>query len=616
MLRRTVFWATLILENAMNTLLKHASLPVFAKPTAVACAVFALAALMPPLAQTAQAADIASTPLTFDSKKYTLLKVTIDGQPMSVRWYKEVCYVTKPILVAPEQTNFGKTSRIENPQCGYQSMNIYVPERALGNQEAAIYLGVNNGGWFASYVKASVADGASLDSAASNVGAALKAGYVYIDLGTRGRGLVAADGSYPGKAPAAVVDVKAAIRYLRLNDAAMPGSAERIVLNGTSGGGALVSIVGASGNSADFLPELAAIGAAGVMPSGKSTLRDDVFAVNAYCPITDLGHADSAYEWLYTALDTRKKLGDNPNPAGSAELAKAYPAYLKSLGLKTSDGQNLTAKNMLMEIQRQVIKSAQAYLDAAPGNTIAPLGQVMHYSDHGRAGQALNDWLEVDHEHKKIVSVNMERYLAFVAQQQKLKSVPAFDSSGVVRRAPLGMPANLPAGIPQGAFAASMPGGMPPANMSPANMPPVTPLAGESDLFGTATQAYSNFTQYSWQHNTDAKDGVGYDNTHLTWQQYLRQPGVAVARQIELINPLHYIKTQASTAPYWYIRHGTRDWDTSFNVSIQLSRALTADSKVKDVNYRLAWDQPHAGNFDVPEAMQWIAQSLRQAPKH
>jgi acetyl esterase/lipase len=59
-----------------------------------------------------------------------------------------------------------------------------------------------------------------------------------------------------------VVDAKAAVRYLRLNDAAMPGSAERIVVNGTSGGGALVSILGAPGNRAEYTPHLAAIGAA------------------------------------------------------------------------------------------------------------------------------------------------------------------------------------------------------------------------------------------------------------------------------------------------------------------------------------------------------------------
>ncbi|MCU7727890.1 hypothetical protein ODJ79_29585 [Actinoplanes sp. KI2] len=118
-------------------------------------------------------------------------------------------------------------------------MNVFVPPSAVGNQRAPIYFAVNNAGWTASYIRAGITDGASYASSTSNVGAALKAGYVYVDVANRSRGLVGAGGDWPGKAPAAVVDAKAAVRYLRLNDARMPGSAERIVVNGTSGGGAL-----------------------------------------------------------------------------------------------------------------------------------------------------------------------------------------------------------------------------------------------------------------------------------------------------------------------------------------------------------------------------------------
>ena len=46
---------------------------------------------------------------------------------------------------------------------------------------------------------------------------------------------------------------------------------------------------------------------------------------------------------------------------------------------------------------------------------------------------------------------------------------------------------------------------------------------------------------------------------------------------------------------------------------MNLARALKADADVTDLNYRLAWDQPHAGNYDVPEAMAWIAKTLKDA---
>ncbi|WAC71503.1 hypothetical protein OU995_18190 [Roseateles sp. SL47] len=513
--------------------------------------------------------------LTFDASNYTRVGVTIDGTYVPVRWYKNVCYVKQPVLMATTQTGLGgATQVIDNPQCGYQNLNIFVPEASLNDPKTALYLAVNNGGWMASYQRASVTDGATLDSSTSNVGAALKAGYVYVDVATRGRNVVAADATYPGRSPAVVVDAKAAVRYLRLNDARMPGSAERIVVNGTSGGGGLVSILGASGNSPDYLPYLAAIGAAGIDKRGRSTLRDDVLAVVAYCPITDLGHADLAYEWLFTALNSRALAGtSNANPTASAELASRFPAYQRSLGLRNADGQRLTADNMLATIQAEVIRSAETAMRA--GTTLPKLGESFTVSGMGGSKTYVNDWMDVDTTTQRVLSLDMTRYLAFVATQATLKPTPAFDQSG---------------------------------------LSVLTNPAGESNLFGTPTQLYSNFTDYSWNHN-DKTDGVGLDETGLTWTQFLRQPGTRVDEQIRLIDPLAFIGSQADTSPYWYVRHGTRDRDTAFTVSINLSRALAADRKVADVNYRLAWNQPHAGNYDVPEAMAWVATVLKAAER-
>ncbi|QGZ41208.1 hypothetical protein IP92_00124 [Pseudoduganella flava] len=515
--------------------------------------------------------------LTFDPAKYTTINVTIDGAQVPVRWYKEVCYVAKPVAASATQaTLMGTSTTIANTQCGYQSMNIFVPESSSASQDTALYFAVNNGGWFASYIKASVTDGASYDSATSNVAAALKAGYVYIDVATRSRGMTAADGSWAGKAPAPVVDAKAAIRYLRLNDVLMPGSANRIVVNGTSGGGGLSSVIGASGNSADYLPYLAAIGAAGIDANGRSTLRDDVLAINAYCPITDLGNADLAYEWLYTTLGTRAAVGRNPNPTGSAQLAAKFPAYQAGLRLSNGSGAALTAENMLAQIRQEVIHSAEVYM--AGGGTIPNLGENMTFTAGGMGGPAttvtyVNDWLTVDNAARKVVSIDMTKYLKFVATQATLKAAPAFDQTGLT----------------------------------------VTASSGESNLFGTSAQKYSNFTEYGWDNNDVHGDGIGYDDTGITASRYFSLATTPVLNQVRLINPMAYIGTGTDTAPYWYVRHGTRDRDTAFTVSINLTRALQADPKVQEVNYRLAWNQPHAGNYDVPEAMAWIAATLKAA---
>ena len=542
----------------------------------------ALACLHMP-AMSATTTDAEDAALVFSPANFTTLNITVDGVSMAVRWYKEVCYVAKPVLMASTQTSMmGGSSTIANPQCGYQSMNIYVPESVASKQDTPIYLGFNNTGWMASYVATSVKAGASLSSSTSNVGAALAAGYVYVDVGTRGRGITAADGSYAGKAPAAVVDAKAAIRYLRLNDSVMPGSAERIVINGTSGGGGLVSMVGASGNSSDYLSDLATIGAAGIDANGRSTLRDNVLAVIAYCPISDLSHADWAYEWLYTTLGTRATVGSNPVPAVSTALAAKYPAYLRSLHLRNRSGQALTADNMMDAIKTEVIRSAEAYLAASASNSIPALGESFTISSGGSAfgGAAAsqsytNDWISVDTTTRKVVSLDMTRYLAFVATQNTLKSAPAFDQTGLSWET----------------------------------------STGESNLFGTSAQAYSNFTEFSWTNNDLAGDGIGYSDTGLNWVQYLRQAGNPVARQTALTNPLNYLGGRADTAPYWYVRAGTRDRDTAFTVSYNLSRAVAADPRVVSINYQLAWGQPHAGNYDVPEAMQWLSTSLASAAK-
>jgi hypothetical protein len=516
--------------------------------------------------------------LAFDKSQFTQINVTIDGVQVPVRWYKEVCYVANPVAMASVQKGLiGNSSTISNTQCGYQSMNIFVPVSVANSQDNAIYFAVNNAGWWASYITASVTNGASFDSATSNVGAALKAGYVYVDVATRGRGVVAADGTYAGKAPAAVVDAKAAVRYLRLNDALMPGSAERIVVNGTSGGGGLSSVLGASGNSSEYYSYLAAIGAAGIDRQGHSTLRDDVFAVNAYCPISDLGHADIAYEWVYNVLGTRATVGTNPNPEGSKELAAKFPSYEQGLRLRNTDGKQLTAATMLATIKQEVAKSAEIYMKA--GNTLPNLGEAFTFTAAGPGGATAsytNDWLTVDNAAKKVVTINIERYLAFVATQQALKSVPGFDQVGL--------------------------SAYPTSNT-------------ESTLFGTSTQSYSNFTEYTWNHNDVQGDGIGYADTGLTWSQFVSLPSTIVDNQVKLVDPLQFIGTGATTAPYWYIRHGTRDRDTAFTVSINLSRALAADQSVQDVNYHLAWNQPHAGNYDVPEAMKWIAEVLKAGGK-
>ena len=77
---------------------------------------------------------------------------------------------------------------------------------------------------------------------------ALLHGYIVVSPGARGRGLKDKNGKFTGTAPACIVDLKAAVRYLRHNKDIIPGNVEKIISNGTSAGGALSALLGSTGN--------------------------------------------------------------------------------------------------------------------------------------------------------------------------------------------------------------------------------------------------------------------------------------------------------------------------------------------------------------------------------
>lgn len=535
----------------------------------------------------AMAEGVFDKALRLDPAVFATVNVTVDGKPMALRRYDAV-YVGKPVAMAAEQparsmgpggSPSGAGTQELADLLTYQKLSIFVPETA--SEGAAMILNVNNGGWFASELRPDIEEGGAYrsDSDTDKAGAALAAGYVYVDVGSRGRGILAADGSLPGKAPAAVIDAKAAIRFLRLNDATLPGSAERIVITGTSGGGGLSSVVAASGNSADHLPFLAEIGAAGVTQDGKSSLSDDVFAVIAYCPITDLGHADMAYEWLYQGIRTAENTARNSwselAQAASAELAAAYPAYLDGLGLTRADGTPLTAANMKATIADEVRKEVERHV--ASGGTVPARGQDFEITLRQREGErnlALpNDWVTV--ENGTVTAFDIDAYLRFVTSTAALKNVPAFDRT---------------------------------ANTGNVG------TDGENSLFGTASQAYSNFSAFGWNKNEVAGDGSGQDDSGMDWASYTAGAGAALAEQVRLINPMAYLRTEAKAAPYWYIRHGMIDRDTSFAVEIALAEAARMDSDVQSVDFRLPWMTPHSGDYDVREAYAWLAGVLAKSP--
>jgi hypothetical protein len=233
-----------------------------------------------------------------------------------------------------------------------------------------------------------------------NTDLALAAGYVVVTPGVRGRDNKAADGTFYGKAPAAIVDLKAAIRYVRHNAGALPGNANWIVTTGVSAGGALSALVGASGGSRLYDSYLKEIGAA--------EADDAVFASADFCPIMDLDHADMAYEWMYGAVPTRS--GTLVDQQLSQQLKNAFADYQASLKLQGRNGFGLITADSYAAylLQTYLFPSATKYLKALTDET-------------RQEYLAANRWMAWS---EKGATFTFADYVAHVG---RMKGLPAFD---------------------------------------------------------------------------------------------------------------------------------------------------------------------------------------------
>jgi len=341
--------------------------------------------------------------LTFRPEKYTRQTVQVGGETLTVRAYENVVYVEHPL------------------DTSLQKLNIYVPEAYFEGKAVHGYTAAtapiffpNRVGGYAPAQPANLRPGPRDGGKPSAVLVALANGYVVASAGARGRTTQDQAHVYIGKAPAALVDLKAAIRYLKFNDKNMPGDAAKIISNGTSAGGAMSTLLGATGNSNDYASYLETLGAADA--------TDDIFAVSAYCPIINLDHADMAYEWQFAGIHTYKRRGppDANKPAAESELTAGqidvsnelkvlFPAYLNQLKLKNEQGQLLTldanGEGTFKELVKSyVVASAQRAFDR--GVDMSPF-----------------PWITISGG--KVTQLDFAAYLKYLG---RLKTPPAFDA--------------------------------------------------------------------------------------------------------------------------------------------------------------------------------------------
>lgn len=182
----------------------------------------------------------------------------------------------------------------------------------------------------------------------SNVSSYIESGFIYVFAGMRGRSNgYDSEGNleYSGGAPWGVTDLKAAVRYYRLNSSDLPGSTDSIFTFGHSGGGAQSSLMGTTGDSELYYEYLTSIGAAMYDEDGNY-ISDAIAGAMCWCPITSLDYANEAYEWnmgQYSTTGTRSD--DTWTSALSDDLAEAFANYINELGLKDEDGNELTLED-------------------------------------------------------------------------------------------------------------------------------------------------------------------------------------------------------------------------------------------------------------------------------
>lgn len=194
-------------------------------------------------------------------------------------------------------------------------------------------------------------------------------GFVCVNPGARGRDCEwpegdprAKDGKYYGKAPAAMVDLKAAVRYLRHNQDLIPGDFDHIVTHGGSAGGGLSCLLAASGDSPEYEPYLKAIGAA--------EESDRVFGSASFSPVMNLENGDGAYEFEWSHVPYSGGPFGRQEPAlvdqtMAAEQKAIYKAYLEQCQLKGhGDWGTLTIDNMADYIlEEYLFAEAKRFMD-------------------------------------------------------------------------------------------------------------------------------------------------------------------------------------------------------------------------------------------------------------
>lgn len=94
--------------------------------------------------------------------------------------------------------------------------------------------------------------------------------------------------------------------------------------------------------------------------------------------------------------------------------------------------------------------------------------------------------------------------------------------------------------------------------------------------------------------------------------------GKKLALQMRMSNTIEYLNDHeggdaGTKAPYWYVRYGMNDRDSSFAVETILRYSMANNENIKEMSFEFAWLKQHAGDYDVTEAYAWLDNILANA---
>ncbi len=356
----------------------------------------------------------------------------------------------------------------------------------------------------------------------------IASGYVLVSLACRG-----SNSSVDGTAPAVILDMKAAVRLLKANDADLPGDMNRIIATGGSAGGGMASLLGASGNSDLYLAGLEEMGA--VMDS-----TDDIYGVAAYCPITNLDTADSAFEWLHASETSLAPISHDNSASGESNngVTPITPTV-------TFDEFNLALQENLYNRFLADLDAMGIDADAYYDGFLAEINECIAnyidtYVDDVEAFAAEYPYLNYDG-----TSVTAPDVETFVSNSMpRAKSVPSFDVTYT------GSNENKLFGN---------------QHFSPEVMAALEELSGEYEKAASALPKY---------------------------QEQLTDERLAVLR---MMTPNTFLtgEEQSTIAPHWRFRIGTTDGDLGASTAWLMTNLLQSIPGVEDVDYGLTWGKPH-----------------------